>query len=97
MKVLNQHASIKMKYLRANHSPFVTKESSKAIMLRSKLQNPYLKCKSEEARALFNPIQDRGWRAKRPPTSFCPVTSTNVGIRPQHFLTFSFNPFATLV
>ena len=33
----------------------------------------------------------------RAPTSFCPVTSTNVGIRPQHFLTFSFNPFATLV
>ena len=29
---------------------------------------------------------------KRPPTSFSPVTSTNVG-----FLTFSFNPFATLV
>ena len=25
------------------------------------------------------------------------VTSTNVGIDPQNFLTFSFNPFATLV
>ena len=34
---------------------------------------------------------------KGPPTSFFPVTSTNVGISPQNFLTFSFNPFATLV
>ena len=35
--------------------------------------------------------------AKRPPTSFSPVTSTNVGVNLQDFLTFSFNPFATLV
>ena len=32
-----------------------------------------------------------------PPTSFSPVTSTNIGISPQNFLTFSFNTFATLV
>ena len=30
-------------------------------------------------------------------TSFSSVTSVNVGISPQNFLTFSFNPFATLV
>ena len=29
----------------------------------------------------FNPIQDRGGQ-KGPPTSFSPVTSTNVGIGP---------------
>ena len=34
---------------------------------------------------------------KGPPTSFSTVTSTNVGISPQNFLTFSFNSFATLV
>ena len=28
---------------------------------------------------------------------FFPVTSTNVGISSQNFVTFSFNPFATLV
>ena len=44
----------------------------------------------------FNPIQD-GVGQKGPPTSFFPVTSTNVRIGPQNFLTFSFNPFATLV
>ena len=32
-----------------------------------------------------------------PPTSFSPVTSTNVRFGPQNFLNFSFNPFATLV
>ena len=44
----------------------------------------------------FDPIQDGGGQ-KGPPTSFPPVTSANVEIRPQNFLTFSFNPFATLV
>ena len=40
----------------------------------------------------------RIWRGqKSPPTSFSPVTSTNVGIRPQNFLAFSFNPFDRLV
>ena len=39
----------------------------------------------------------RGGGAKRPPTSFCPVTSTNVGFSPQNFLAFNFNHFVTLV
>ena len=34
---------------------------------------------------------------KGPPTIFSPVTSTNVGISPQNFLTFSFNPFVSLM
>ena len=38
-----------------------------------------------------------GGAKKPPPTSFSPVTSTNVGFGPQNFLTFSFNLFATLV
>ena len=49
----------------------------------------------------INSIQDRGEGGgrgvKKPPTSFSSVTSANVGISPQNFLTFSFNPFATLV
>ena len=39
----------------------------------------------------------KGQKAPPPPTSFSSVTSTNVGIRPQNFLTFSFNPFDRLV
>ena len=50
---------------------------------------------------IINPIQDGrgkgGGGQKDPPTSFSPVTYTNVGIRPQNFLTFSFNPFDRLV
>ena len=34
---------------------------------------------------------------KPPPHQFSPVTSTNVGISPQNFLTFSFKPFSILV
>ena len=33
---------------------------------------------------------------KDPLNSYLPVTSTNVGISPQNFLPFSFNPFPTL-
>ena len=35
--------------------------------------------------------------AKRPPTSFLPITSTNLRISLRNFLSFSFNPFVTLV
>ena len=45
---------------------------------------------------LINPIQDGG-RQKAPLTSASPLTFTNIGISPKNFLTFSFNPFATLV
>ena len=50
----------------------------------------------------INPIQDggvgRGGQTPHPPTGFfSSVTSANVGISPQNFLTFSFNPFATLL
>ena len=39
----------------------------------------------------------RGGGQKDPPTSFSFVSSTNVEFGPKNFLTFSFNPFATLV
>ena len=48
----------------------------------------------------LNPIQDEGGGGggtKAPCTSFSPVFSTNKGISPQIFLTFTFNPFAILV
>ena len=46
----------------------------------------------------LDPVQDGGGGGQKgPPTSFSSVTSTNVGISPQNILTFSFNPFHTLV
>ena len=47
------------------------------------------------------PIQDGGgrgaWGVEGSPSSFSPVTSTNVGLSPQNFLIFSFDTFATLM
>ena len=40
----------------------------------------------------YSPIQDEGGK-KAPPTSFSPVTFTNIGTSSQKFLTFNFNPF----
>ena len=54
MELLNKIAPLKTKFLRANHSEFVTKEVSKAIMLRTKLRNKFLKKKTLESRAKYN-------------------------------------------
>ena len=43
MEVLNRHAPLKMKYLRANGQPFMTKKLRKEHMKRSRLRNVYLK------------------------------------------------------
>ena len=45
----------------------------------------------------FLTLFNLGGGQKVPPTSFSPVASTNVRLSPQKFLTFNFNPFATLV
>ena len=44
---------------------------------------------------LVNPIQDRQ-EDPPPPTTFSPVTSTNVAIIPKIFVTFSLKVFSTL-
>ena len=48
MKVLDQHAPIKKKYIRANDGKFMTKELRKAIMHRSKLKNKYNKNRTDD-------------------------------------------------
>ena len=40
-KVLNKHAKLKKKYVRANDAPFMTKALRKAVMLRTRLRNKY--------------------------------------------------------
>ena len=47
-------------------------------------------------KGFFNRIQDAGG-PRKPPISFSPVTSRNVEISSQNFLTFNFDSFATLV
>ena len=43
MKVLNRHAPLKKKILRANHSPYLSITLIKAIMRRSYLEKKYFK------------------------------------------------------
>ena len=45
----------------------------------------------------INPTQDIGGGTEKPPTSFYPVTSPNVGVTPQNFLTYNFHPSETLL
>ena len=45
-EVLNKHAPLKKKYLRANNSPFMTKQLRKMIMNRSRCKNAYFKNKT---------------------------------------------------
>ena len=47
MDILNKHAPLKQKYIRANDNPFVTKELRKEHMLRSRLRNKYYKDKTD--------------------------------------------------
>ena len=47
-EVLEQHAPLKTKYLRANNSPFMTKPLRKMIMNRSRCKNAYFKNKTVE-------------------------------------------------
>ena len=41
--ILNRHAPIKHKYIRANEAPFTSKEYKRAVMVRSKFRNKYNK------------------------------------------------------
>ena len=54
MEPLNKITLLKTRFLRANHSTSVTKEVNKAIMLRTKLRNKFLKKKTLESRAKYN-------------------------------------------
>ena len=53
MSVLNKHAPLKTKYIRANNSPFMNKMLATAIMVRSRLRNNFLKLKTEESREAY--------------------------------------------
>ena len=54
IEVLNKHAPMKKKYLRANQGEFMTKELNKAFMTRSRLRNNYLKEKSADTKIAYD-------------------------------------------
>ena len=53
MDVVNKHAPLKRKYIRANYAEYMDKELNQAIMKRSKLWNVYLNHRSEENRLAY--------------------------------------------
>ena len=53
LSLLNVYAPL-YAYLRGNHASFVTKELRKAIMLRTRLRNIYLKQRTETTKVAYN-------------------------------------------
>ena len=53
-RVLDKHASLKQRYVRANQENFIDKELNQAIMVKSKLRNKYLKSTSDIDRQRYN-------------------------------------------
>ena len=53
-KILDNHAPLEKKYVRGNHSSFINKSLSKAIMTRTRLRNIFLKNRSEENKINYN-------------------------------------------
>ena len=51
--IFNKYATIKIKHVRANEAPFMTKELHKAIMKRSRLRNTFLKDRTENNQEVF--------------------------------------------
>ena len=58
-EVLNKQAPQKHWYLRANYKPLINVEISKAIMIRSRMTNRFLKHRSDENRCLFQKQRNR--------------------------------------
>ena len=50
IEILNKHAPMKQKYLRANQGRFMTKDLHKAIMKRSRLRNKFLRDRTDISR-----------------------------------------------
>ena len=53
-KILEKHAPMKKRFVRANQPPFVNKKISKEIMKRSRLRNKFLHSKSDIDRKAYN-------------------------------------------
>ena len=54
LQILGKYAPMKEKSIRANESPFMTKNLKKEMMNRSRLRNKYLRNSSEENKLAYN-------------------------------------------
>ena len=53
--IFNRHVLIKKKYISANEAPFMSKELPKAIMMRSRLKNIFLKHRTDTNKKTTHP------------------------------------------
>ena len=53
ISTLDKHAPNKIRYIRANNSAFMNKSLCKAIMVRSRLRNRFLRLKTKEAKDAY--------------------------------------------
>ena len=53
LRICDQNAPLKMKYVRGNDQPFVTKDLKKEHMKRTRLLNKYRKKRNEENKAAY--------------------------------------------
>ena len=53
LNVLQRHAPLKTKVVRANHAPYMNRTLRKAIMKRSELERKYLKNRTNENRIRY--------------------------------------------
>ena len=51
--IVEKHASLRKKFIRGNHAPFMNKELRRAIYTRSRLCNKFCKSPSKENEALY--------------------------------------------
>ena len=60
MEVLKKHATLRQKFFRANHAPYITKTLRKAIMPRSQLETKYLNTKTQTDLKLYKKYKNFG-------------------------------------
>ena len=58
-EVLDYHAPVKRKPVRANQAPFMTRDLSKAIIIKSKANSMYVKCPSTENYLTFKKAKNK--------------------------------------
>ena len=69
-EVLNYHEPLKQKLARGNHAPFMTRELSKAIMIKSKAKNSYVKWPSRENFVAYKKSQKQTLLTKKAKRTF---------------------------
>ena len=83
-------------YLKASYTQFRSSETGNILKSSSRYETKmFLVHLTKKILKLWK-VKLNVFYQKGPPSSFSPVTSTNVRIGPKNVLTFSYNPFATL-